>query len=131
MARIVVVDDDPIVSELTVRILELTGHSVAKALDGDTGLKAIRDCPPDLVITDMAMLGRDGVELIHILAGEYPDIPVVAMSGAPDSAQFLYLDSYLGAERLLTKPFTPAMLLTIVDAIVPRPPTALDALELW
>src|ERR1043165_4757495 len=54
--------------------------------------------PIYLVITDMAMPKTDGVELIAALTKDYADLPIVAMSGAPDSAQYLYLASYLSRD---------------------------------
>ena len=121
MSRILVIDDDSVVRELTGRILERHGHKVDMAADGNTGVTAFRANPPDLVITDMAMPGKDGVEVIAALTKDFPDIPVIAMSCAPDSAQYLYLASFLGAERMLTKPFSPEVLMATVDAVVARP----------
>lgn len=121
MSRILVIDDDSVVRELTVKILERHGHTVDKAADGNAGVTAFRANPPDLVITDMAMPGKDGVEVIATLTKDFPEIPVIAMSGAPDSAQYLYLASFLGAERMLTKPFSPEVLMATVDAVVARP----------
>src|SRR3954471_23119522 len=101
MARILVIDDDTAVRGLTVQILRSHGHTVNEAIDGDAGLTKFRAEPVDLLITDMAMPKTDGVEVISAVAKERPNFPIIAMSGAPDSAQYLYLASYLGAGRML------------------------------
>ncbi len=121
MPRILVIDDDRVVRELAARILQLHGHTVDLAGDGNQGLAAIRAHAPDLVVTDMEMPGKDGVEVIEILAKDLPDLPIIAMSGATQSAQYLYLASYLGAERLLNKPFTADVLIAAVDAVLQGP----------
>jgi DNA-binding response OmpR family regulator len=114
MARILVIDDDPPVCDSVALILEAEGHTVEKAGNGDDGLAAFRARPADLVITDMAMPKKDGVELIACLLKDNPNLPIIAMSGAPNSAQFLYLASYFGAGKMLTKPFTGKALLAAV-----------------
>lgn len=121
MARILVIDDDTVVRELTAEILGHNGHTVTQAADGNAGLAAIRSQPPELVITDMEMPGMDGVEMIKILKRELPELPIIAMSGATQSAQYLYLASYLGAERLLNKPFAIGDLLATVNAVLQPP----------
>ena len=118
MARILVIDDDQLIREMIALTLGKAGHTVDQAKQGDDGLAAFRAHPADLIITDMAMPGMDGVQLIQRLLKEHPKLPIIAMSGAPDSAQFLYLASYLGAGRLLTKPFGTEALRLAVDEVL-------------
>jgi DNA-binding response OmpR family regulator len=115
MAHILVIDDDQLIRDMVALTLGAEGHTVVQAESGVDGLAAFRTRPADLVITDMAMPKMDGVQLIERLLKEYPNLPIIAMSGAPDSAQYLYLASYLGAGRLLTKPFKPETLRGAVD----------------
>ena len=120
MARILVVDDDLMVRSYVAQILQTKGHTVEKAENGEEGLAIFRSRPTDLIITDMAMPKSDGVQLIASLQKENPSLPIIAMSGAPDSAQFLFLASYFGAEKMLTKPFTADALIDAVDLAVKR-----------
>lgn len=115
MAKILVIDDDPLILNFVTDALKAVGHTVVQARDGDEGLAASRAATPDLVITDMVMPNLDGVQLIDLLLKEQPDLPIVAMSGAPDSAQYLHIASFLGAGRLLTKPFSVTALREAVD----------------
>ena len=121
MAQIIIVDDDAVVREMTTAILERDGHSVEQADDGNAGLAAVRARVPELLITDMEMPKMDGVELITELAKEFPHLPIIAMSGAPQSPQYLYLASLLGAEKILTKPFSTKLLTNTVKEVLSRP----------
>ncbi len=82
MSRIVVIDDEPVL-RLTFRlILEQDGHEVWDAENGRDGVDLCRHEHPDLVITDMMMPGQEGSETMSILHEEFPNLPVIAMSGA-------------------------------------------------
>ncbi|MBI5693708.1 MAG: response regulator [Verrucomicrobia bacterium] len=116
MARILVIDDDPLTREYVAKIVASAGHSVEQAEDGVQGLEVFRKRPAELVITDMVMPRADGVQVIETLLRDHPNLPVVAMSGAPESAQFLYLASYLGAGKVLTKPVTAEAMLGAVNS---------------
>ncbi len=109
-----------LVRNCVAQILQESGHTVDKAENGDDGLTVFRAHPADLVITDMAMPKKDGVELIASLQKERSNLPIIAMSGVPDSAQFLFLASFYGAVNMLTKPFTTGALLAAVDVALKR-----------
>lgn len=118
MTRVLVIDDDPLSRDYVAQILLAGGHSVEMAENAEQGLAAFQTRPIDLIITDMVMPGTDGVELITNLLKSRPNLPVIAMSGAPDSAAYLYLASYLGAGMVLTKPFAAnAMLAAVTEAL--------------
>ena len=118
MARILVVDDDLLTRDYIGHVLSAEGHSVEKAENGESGLAAFRARSADIVITDMVMPKADGVEFIAALLKESPKVPVIAMSGAPQSAQFLYLASYLGAGNVLTKPVAGEALIAAVNGLL-------------
>lgn len=124
MAHLLVIDDDKLTREYVAKLLVAAGHTVAEAEDGLHGLEVFRARPADMVVTDMVMPRADGVEVIETLLKEHPGLPVVAMSGAPESAQFLYLASYLGAGKVLTKPVSAEVLLAAVEnGLAPRAKT--------
>lgn len=81
MARILVIDDEPVLRITFRHILEEEGHEVLDAEDGVSGVDVCRESHPDLVITDMMMPRREGSETVAILTREFPAMPVIAMSG--------------------------------------------------
>ena len=82
MSRIVVIDDEPVL-RLTFRlILEQDGHEVWDAENGRDGVDLCRHERPDLVITDIMMPEQEGTETMSILHDEFPNLPVIVMSGS-------------------------------------------------
>src|SRR6185437_12863181 len=80
--RVLVVDDDPLVSSGTAGMLEDLGHSVLEASSGNAALELLRSEPPfDLVITDHAMPGMSGTELARQLRQTWPTLPVLLVTG--------------------------------------------------
>lgn len=112
MSRILVVDDEPAQRYLLRRILERAGHEVSDACDGGAALQAVRESPPDLVVTDMMMPVMDGAELIRQLRCEpaTKGIPILAASG----------DSHLatGADAVIAKPYPWRHLVEVTDALL-------------
>jgi CheY-like chemotaxis protein len=121
MARILVVDDDPMVCMAIEVYLERHNFQVTIADGGEAGLRALEGNPFDLMIVDIFMPHMRGFESIRIFHERAPTIPLIAMSGyafanlntpAPD---FLRMALELGATRCLRKPFTPVALLTVIN----------------
>ena len=120
MTRILIVDDDPLVS-LSIKVaLEREGFAAAVADGGVTGLKALESATFDLLIIDIFMPHMHGFESIRVFHQRAPNVPLIAISGyafsyhnspAPD---FLRMAIELGATRCLRKPFTPAALLAVI-----------------
>jgi len=107
MARILVIDDDDELRETIRRILEARGHVIEQAGDGTEGLARLAQRAPDLVITDVFMPGRDGIETLIHLRKAFPKLKVIVMSGG-DSTGLLNLlpdAELLGANWTLHKPF--------------------------
>ena len=112
MAKILVVDDEPDQRFLLRRIFERAGHEVTDAGHGAAALPAVRDWPPDLVVTDMMMPVMDGVELIRRLRSEPATaaIPILAASGDPHLAG--------AADAIVPKPYDIHNLLAVADALL-------------
>jgi two-component system response regulator (stage 0 sporulation protein F) len=106
MASILIVDDDEAVRTLLRRILEEDGHQVREAANGQIGLALYRNAPTDLVITDILMPERDGMEVILELTKEFLDARVIAMTGMRGDQNFLNVAKLFGARQILEKPFT-------------------------
>jgi CheY-like chemotaxis protein len=123
MARILVIDDDEELRETIRRVLEGRGHEVAEADEGGAGLDYIAQRAPELVITDVFMPGRDGIETLLELRKAFPKLRVIVMSGGDASGLLNLLDdaAMLGANWTLPKPFTPDELLHAVDYLLGKP----------
>jgi CheY-like chemotaxis protein len=122
MARILVVDDEQLFLFTVAQLLSAVGHEVVTARDGLKAARHWRAAAFDLVITDIFMPERDGIETILALRQEHPEIGIIAMSGRVDtSTSYLGLVARLGACRTLTKPFTAEQLHAAVGDALPPP----------
>jgi len=119
VARILIIDDEDRYRSALRRALELEGHDVAEAPDGDAGLDAYRAQPADVVLLDMFMPGRDGVETLRALRDEFPDAKVIAVSGGGEYGQVEVLRAarVFGARHTLVKPFPNEKLLEAIDRL--------------
>ncbi len=104
--RLLVIDDDAMVRATLRDILEEAGFEVIEAADGERGLAAFDRTPVDLVITDILMPGKEGIETIVELRRRHLALPIIAVSGggATHNLEFLRFAKQLGADRILAKP---------------------------
>lgn len=114
MATILIVDDDAPTRALLRDTLEEDGHQVREAFNGQTGLLLYREAPADLVITDILMPERDGIEVTLALTQEFLDARVIAITGAAGHQSFLNVAKLFGARRVIHKPFTPDIIRRVV-----------------
>jgi len=116
MANILVVDDDRQVCALLKQVLEEQGYTVESALNGTEGISRYRSHPADLIILDILMPEKEGLETILDLRREFPKVKIIAMSGGSDRAKLDLLDlaRRLGAQYAVNKPFE---LQTITDLV--------------
>lgn len=108
MARILLIDDDEQLRMMLRKMLEKAGYGdIEEAQDGSVGVKLFRQRPFDLVITDIIMPDKEGIETIIELTGDYPQTKIIAMSGGGKLSPQDYLETAkrLGASRTLAKPF--------------------------
>jgi DNA-binding NtrC family response regulator len=114
MARILVIDDDEYIRAAVRDVLSDVGHVVLVASNGREGLARYRDHHPDLVITDIFMPERNGLDVILELP---PHVKIIAMSGGGQLDRGNHLDDaiHFGACRGLAKPFTVDALMGAVD----------------
>jgi DNA-binding response OmpR family regulator len=117
MTDILVADDDHVVRETVRQILEEAGYDVRCAADGVEALVKFREKCPDLVITDIIMPEKEGIQTILELRGEWPQGKILAISGGGriGNADFLRMALSLGANAILAKPFDPDELLAKVE----------------
>jgi len=112
--RILVVDDDESLRWVTQAQLQQSGYDVAAAPDGATALEAIRQVPPDLVITDLKMPGMSGLELLRKIRAGYPEI-IVIMVTAFGSVENAVEAMKTGAYDYISKPVNMDELRLIVN----------------
>ncbi len=120
MGSILIIDDDVEILEIYREILQREGYDVLAASDGRQGMKLCRDQEVDLVITDIIMPEKEGLETIMELRRDLPDVKIIAMSGGGQigAEEYLPLAEKLGAQRTLDKPFTPKELLDAIRGIL-------------
>ena len=108
MVRILVIDDELSVLEVLRKILQFEGYDVITATNGEEGVELFRQTPCDLVITDMVMPGKDGLQTILDLRQEAPDLPVIAVSGGGtiSKERYLVVAGYLDKVITIAKPFS-------------------------
>ena len=119
MARILIIEDDQLLRDVLAQSLEIAGHVVTRASNGQEGLDLFRASPTDLVLTDLVMPVQEGIETIMQLRRVRPNLPIIAMSGGvPNSKLYLNIAGGVGAQRVLAKPFTPQKLLEVVSEVL-------------
>lgn len=120
--RIVVVDDESQITRVLRTALSSQGYDIRTANDGETALEIVKDWPPDLVVTDLAMPGMDGLELCRRLRAT-TQIPIIVLSvRGEERTKVKALDA--GADDYVTKPFGMEELLARVRASLRRAPTS-------
>ena len=120
MKRILVMEDDTQFRQMLRLILERAGYEVVDAPDGKEGLKLYRQAPTDLVITDIIMPEKEGVETIIELRRDFPNVKIIAISGGGriDSKACLNMAGNLGVVRTFSKPFDRGELLEAIQELL-------------
>ena len=118
-STILVADDDAALRASLVRLLSENGHVVIEAANGQEAIDRIRAGGVDLLITDLVMPVKEGIETIQELHFSHPQLPIVAISSG---FQWTYLKAarMLGASATLAKPIEPEQLLTTIRELLPH-----------
>jgi CheY-like chemotaxis protein len=124
MARILIIDDDKMVLNMLRQVLEGAQHTVMEASDGVVAMRLWRQQSADLIITDILMPEKDGLEVIREMRRECPTVKVIALSGGSRKVHFDALDvaKRFGALATLEKPFELKDLLASVDTVLKSTP---------
>lgn len=117
--RVLVVDDDPTVSEVVCRYLQRAGLAVDLAADGLAALELFARHRPDLVVLDLMLPGVDGLEVCRQLRQRSAGLPVVMLTALGEEADRI-LGLQLGADDYVTKPFSPKELVLRVQSVLRR-----------
>ncbi|MEA1946586.1 MAG: response regulator [Thermodesulfobacteriota bacterium] len=120
MAIILIIDDNNQFRAMLREMLERTGYKVVEASDGKEGIKLYREKATDLIITDLIMPEKEGIETIMELRRDFPDVKIIAISGGGrlDPGQYLSMAQKLGAQRTFAKPVARAELLKAVRELL-------------
>jgi len=120
MIKILVIEDDNNFRSILVTMLQRAGYEVIQAENGNEALKHCRMNRPDLVLTDIIMPDKEGLETIQELLAVCPGVKIIAMSGGgrlgPNS--YLPLAEKFGAKKTLQKPFLREELLTAIIEVL-------------
>jgi CheY-like chemotaxis protein len=122
MPKILVIDDVETMRDSICQMLRASGYETVEAADGRTGLLMLEQHNPDVVVTDILMPDKEGLETIRELVKSNPQVPVIAMTGA---VNHVYLDIALsfGAAGILQKPFGHDELMSVVGSALKNSPT--------
>lgn len=120
MTKILVIDDDALVRDLIAHILEIAGYLPVLASNGREGIARFKSDEPALVITDILMPEKEGIETILDIRRLRQDVKIIAISGGGVSGavEFLDMAAKLGASAAIAKPFKPAALISMVAQLL-------------
>lgn len=128
MTRILIIDDEELLRSELRGVLERAGFIVDEADSGRTAHDVLRRNRPDVVITDIVMAEKDGIEVIRELKAETPEIKIIAVSGggASQNGEYLVWAQKLGADAVAPKPINVGELLSNIADLLgntsPNPP---------
>ena len=126
MARILIIDDDEDVRTMLCVTLAQAGHTVIEARNGKEGLELFQHANADLLITDIVMPEKEGLEVLMELRKKHPPVKIIAISGG----DYLHMAKLMGAAKVLAKPFSTNVLIEAFDELLPgggapaQPPVA-------
>ena len=123
-ARVLLIEDDQMVSDVVVRYLEKEGYVVEAETDGRAGLRRALEASPDLIVLDIMLPGIDGLEVCRSLRAQSP-VPIIMLTAlGEESDRVMGLE--LGADDYVSKPFSPRELTARVNAVLRRSSEALE-----
>lgn len=124
MPHVLLIDDDDLLRKVLRTALEQMGHTVVEARNGAEGLELHAREAVDLVITDLIMPDKEGLETILELRRKQPGVKIIAMSGGGRimAGNYLQMAGQMGAQRVLAKPFGASDLAAAINSVLSPPP---------
>mgnify|MGYP001118774848 CR=1 FL=1 len=122
MAIVLVVDDDPTIRAIVTELLREERHAIVEAADGDEALRALDETPAELVVLDMLMPNRDGLETIMEIRRRHPAVRILAISsgGNIGVSNLLGMARVFGADETLAKPLSFTTFADTVNRLLER-----------
>jgi DNA-binding NtrC family response regulator len=120
MARIFLIDDDNSVRDMLRKTLAHFGHTVIEARNGKEGMELFPHANADLLITDIVMPEKEGLEVLMELRKRQPPVKIIAISGGGrvSAADYLRTAKLMGAAKVLAKPFSNEALMAAVNELL-------------
>ena len=120
MAKILLIDDDDPLRAIMCETLKHFGHMVVEARNGKEGMELFEQTRMDLVITDIVMPEKEGLEVLMELRKQPKPVKVIAISGGGSTGkvEYLHIAKLMGASAVLAKPFSLIALMTAVDELL-------------
>src|SRR5208283_1332018 len=119
--KILIVDDEPDLLEITATYLEMEGYRPLTALNGPAALEILNSTVPDLILSDITMPGMSGFDLFERIRSDskFQNTPFIFLSGHTD-LQHIMMGKELGSDDYLMKPFEPEMLISTIKGKLKR-----------
>ena len=120
MRRILIIDDEPYILLMLKKMLERAGYEVDLASNGREGMAVFEQNSADLVITDIIIPDKEGLELILEMKKKRPELKIIAMSGGGRISPESYLECarHFGAEKVFQKPFRQKEIVSAVKELL-------------
>jgi two-component system cell cycle response regulator CpdR len=120
MKKVLIIDDEPYILLMLKKMLEKAGYEVDLASNGKEGLDLFEKHAADLVITDIIMPDKEGLEIILEMKKQRPDLKIIAISGGGRISPESYLEcaKHFGASRVFQKPFKQKELISAVNELI-------------
>ena len=120
MSRVLVIDDEPYILLMLKKLFEKEGFDVDIAINGDEGIKIFSKYPADVIITDIVMPEKEGLETIREFKQTNPALKIIAISGEGriDSKEYLDSARLFGAAKVFRKPFKQREMVNAVNELL-------------
>jgi two-component system, OmpR family, response regulator VicR len=118
MSKILIIEDDKIIKNIMEFLLKKEGYEIDIAIDGSQAFEKIKNTSPDLVITDIMLPYKSGLEITSFVKTNYPKIPVIIVSALGKEDATIIEAFKLGADDLVAKPFNPVELILRVKRLL-------------
>lgn len=128
MAQILIMEDDLQTRQLLIKVLKREGFDVRGAPDGSIGINLLREESADIVITDIIMPEKEGIETIMELQRDFSDIKIIVISGGGKIApeKYFRIVKNFGVQYTFSKPFKIEELLKAINTLSPQIPSQID-----
>ena len=119
---ILIIDDESVARNTLKHQLEPAGYKVVVANNGNEGIQFCQKIPIDIVITDIIMPEKDGIETIDEISRNHPNIKIIAISagGSSDTSNYLAAAKLIGAAHVFKKPIVKADLLASIEGLISK-----------
>ncbi len=118
MKNVLIIEDDLLISTLVKFRLKKDGYNVSMAEDGISGIDAIDNTPLDLIITDVMIPFKNGIEIINHARKHKPNIPIIVLSSLGEEESTVLEAFNLGVSDFIPKPFNPNELAIRVKRLI-------------